>query len=140
MTGDGPRLDGLERRAAESAEAEQFAALAVATWRAIDRELTPIIGARGFAAVYQRSLFLTPGSLSALSPAQGDAEPADPFEALRLALLRLSGADARSANAALLQTFRDLLVSLIGSALTERLLRPVWTPPANGTTVQDPIR
>jgi hypothetical protein len=40
-------------------------------------------------------------------------------------------------NAALLQNFHELLVSLIGASLTERLLRPVWDIPPSGDAVQE---
>ena len=38
-------------------------------------------------------------------------------------------ADAVAAATALLRAFHDLLASLIGQPLTERLLDPVWAPP-----------
>ena len=44
---------------------------------------------------------------------------------------------AVAANAALLQNFQDLLTSLIGLSLTERLLSPVWDKPSSGQAEQD---
>ena len=50
--------------------------------------------------------------------------------------------DAAAAVNALLQAFHELLASLIGLSLTERLLRTVWAPslalPSSGLPAQDP--
>jgi hypothetical protein len=36
-----------------------------------------------------------------------------------------------------LLNFQNLLDTLIGASLTERLLRPVWDTPSSGQAVQD---
>lgn len=48
-----------------------------------------------------------------------------------------SSADAASAGSVLLQTFYDLLASLVGLSLTERLLRSVWANSSRGPPAQD---
>lgn len=88
--------------------------------------MTPVVGARGVSALYARTAHLTgqatPGSnVSHLgSPAEVDMTVPGSMITLQTA------ADAAAAAVALLQTFHQLLCSLIGWALTERLLRPVW--------------
>jgi hypothetical protein len=65
------------------------------------------------------------------------SDAADDFAGLRAALATQSSAEAADANAAVLQTFHDLLTSLIGASLTERLLRPVWGSLTGGDAPQD---
>ena len=109
---------------------------AMVTWRQIDTALSPIIGNGGVGALYKRSLFLARTRHAWLTTVQTSA-PADDFAGLRAALALQSSSEAAAANAALLQTFHDLLTSLIGASLTERLLRPVWAPLTGGDAAQD---
>ena len=114
---------------------EQLADAAVATWRDIWIELSPVIGPAGVAALFQRSLFLQAVEYPWLAnvsepPLRGE------FDTLRGELLRQTKADAAAANDALLQTLVQVLSTLIGAALTMRLLQPVWEK--HGHTTQDP--
>lgn|SRR5690348_5220361 len=123
---------------AKAMNAAQAADLAVATWRKIDDALWPIIGHVGMAALFKRSLYLARAEQPALT-AMADAEiaPGD-FTLLREVLAQQSGVDAAVAvQGVLLKIFLDLLTSLIGAALTERLLRSVWNKPSSGEAVQD---
>lgn len=124
----------------EGMDAAQMAGLAVATWRKIDDALWPIIGHAGMAALFKRSLYLARVNQPALM-AMLDVEiaPGD-FALLREVLAQQSSAHAAAAvQAGLLKTFLDLLTSLIGAALTERLLRPVRDNPSSGEAVQDTL-
>jgi type II secretory pathway component PulK len=106
-------------------------------WRDIEAALSPVIGPRGIAALYQRSLHLAGADHPWLSAAyEGALQPGD-FSALRATLSRQSVADAAAAHAAMLQIFRDLLDNLIGRSLTQRLLQAVWDQPSSGHAVQD---
>ncbi|WP_231104140.1 hypothetical protein [Xanthomonas graminis] len=49
----------LARQAAAGTEASAVAASVAVTWRQIEQALTPILGARGVAALFKRALFLT---------------------------------------------------------------------------------
>jgi hypothetical protein len=113
----------------------------------INTAMSPIVGPRGVAALGQRSLHLAAAQHPWLA-----AHPNAAWSALDdVRLLPLIGqrslAEARAAVGCLLQTFWDLLASLIGSSLTERLLRPVWGPvsapvPLPGLTIapaQEPL-
>ncbi|HSI60036.1 MAG TPA: hypothetical protein VLA16_20935, partial [Ideonella sp.] len=97
----------------------------MATWQRIDATLAPVIGPRGVAALFKRSLFLAAPSHAWLDVAQEGVRPALDLTELRGALARQSAAEAAAGSALLLATFATLLASLIGASLTERLLRPV---------------
>jgi hypothetical protein len=131
----------LAYRIWDESTAAEVADACGALWLEIVAVLSPIIGTRGVAALGQRSLHLA----SAAHPWLAARQPADsdPLDAAWLAslLAQRSGDEAAAAGSTFLQTFRDLLSSLIGASLTERLLRTVWGPPdtpTNSPTAQDP--
>lgn len=97
----------------------------------------PIIGQRGVAALYHRSLKLTARSHPwlAVVPA-GPLADAD-LAALKAAFTRQSAEAAVAGGDVLFETFRELLASLVGDPLTERLLRSVWTPPQGAVPQQE---
>lgn len=53
------------------------------------------------------------------------------------AILAQQDSETATAGGALLQTFYELLASLVGPSLTERLLRSVWENPLSGPPAQD---
>lgn len=123
--------------AASGADARQVADAAVAVWEAIDAAMGPIVGQRGIAALYQRSLHLAGADHPWMAAAyEGALEPGD-FSALRAALSRQTGSNAAAAHDATLQIFQDLLDNLIGRTLTQRLLQAIWDQPSSGHAVQD---
>jgi hypothetical protein len=114
-----------------------IAARAVAAWTSIDAALSPVVGRRGVAALYKRSLHLTTAEYPWLASAsQAASEPGD-FSALEQAIGQQAIADGRAAHAAVIKKFREMLANLIGDSLTARLLQPVWTNVANGLDAQD---
>ena len=117
--------------------AGQVADAMVSTWQAIDSALSPIVGQRGVAMLYKRSLHLA----SAAHPWLAGADEASPatmdLEALQSVFAQQGALPAAAAGGTLLQTFHELLSSLIGPSLTERLLRPVWAPFSSGPPAQD---
>jgi hypothetical protein len=115
--------------AAINADAEHVAGAAAATWHEIHAVLATVIGPGGVAALYQRALHLICGAYPWLTIADEDPVRAGEFAALQLVLAQQGSAQVVAANAALLQTFYDLLSSLIGVSLTERLLRSVRNNP-----------
>ncbi len=127
----------LAQLAQEGAEVGRIADLAAVTWRRIDAALAPIIGQRGVAALYKRSLYLARTEHAFLAPLPENASSPGDFSALHAALSDQTNANATAANAALLETFSGLLTSLIGASLTERLLRSVWDHSSSGSAAQD---
>jgi hypothetical protein len=106
-------------------------------WQQIDQALSPIVGTRGVAALYNRSVRLTAVEHPWLPDASSGVLAAIDLSALKAALLRQSAESAAAGGNALFQTFRELLASLVGAALTERLLRSVWTPSSGASPAQD---
>jgi len=118
------------RSLAEGASADETAEVAVLIWRNIDAGLAPIIGQQGVAALLRRSLYLMRDTRPWLASCAADAAGAPAFGELQSALRAQPAADAAQANGALLQVFHDLLSSLIGASLSERLLESAWTFPS----------
>jgi hypothetical protein len=127
-------LEGAVTAGASSQDVSLLVATAV---RGIDQALTPIIGQRGMAALYKRSVHLCRPKHPWLPVAADVAESAADLTPLTHALAMASSADAASAGTALLESFRDLLTTLIGELLTERLLRPVWVTFLSGPPALD---
>jgi hypothetical protein len=122
-------------------DASAVATTIVATWRDIDAALAPIIGGGGVAALYRRSVYVTAiahPSLSSLSSPHAHLGGAIDLPALSAALARQDLVTATAAGDALLQAFADLVGTLIGPALAERLLAPVWSHFPSGSAAQDP--
>lgn len=122
------------RRTGKAPSAEEVANAIVATLRDVYLVLTPILGLGGVAALYRRSLFLCSSRHKCLCNFEGS----DPdFAWLRSLLAEQSSDTAIIYGDDLLKTFNDLLTSLIGSSLCERLLRSVWENSLSGTPSQD---
>ena len=126
----------LDIQSGDGANSARLADAAVSQWRAIDAALAPIIGNLGVAALYHRSLFL---SLKTHPWLDHERSP-DVLDlpALRAALLAARDpAEVPEASATLLRTFMELLTSLAGAPLAERLLEPVWAQSRGATPAQD---
>ena len=130
----------LVSQVAAGADAAQVADACVNTWRAIETALTPIIGSKGVAALYTRSLHLASSAHPWLAALRESEPTAIDLVALKSVAAQQTGALAADGANALLQTFYQLLGSLIGPSLTERLLRSVWADSPGGAPLQDTIR
>ena len=127
----------LAHRVGTDPDAVQIADAIVATWQEIDEALTPIIGQRGVAALYKRSLYLTGSAYPWLSSTHESVQTVMDLAALKSVLAQQSSGAAATGGSQLLQTFKDLLASLIGPSLSERLLRSAWTTSLSGLPAQD---
>jgi hypothetical protein len=130
-------LASLVRLAADGAHPARIADAAVAAWRDIEGALSPIIGPRGVAALYERSLYLTRADYPWLAAVYDDALKPDGFAALHKALLQQTSLDAAAANDVLLRNFCSILTNLIGASLTERLLGSAAANLTSGRPAQD---
>lgn len=137
MTPAVPDFQATLAPSAAATDARQVADAAVQTWRSVDAALSPIIGPRGVAALYKRSLYLACTQHPWLAAVHQDTQHPGDFDTLHAALARQPGPAAAAAHEALLQTYRDILGRLIGAPLTERLLRPIGPPPLSLQPVQD---
>lgn len=127
----------LAGAASDGASSRQVAEMVASAFRSIDEALTPIIGQRGVAALYKRSMHLASQTHPWLPRSREGVHPAVDVAALTTELALQTAAAAAAAGGQLLQTFCELLISLIGSSLTERLLRTVWATFLSGPSVQE---
>ena len=127
----------LAGRLPDGASAELIADTIVAVWTEIDHALNPIIGFRGVAALYNRSLKLSATFFPWLGAGhQGELTAID-VTALRATLAQQAPVEAAAGGIALFQSFHELLAGLVGAALTDQLLHSVWAPPSGTAPAQD---
>ncbi len=125
------------RQSAVGADSSRIAEMAVSIWKDIGMALSPIIGQPGVDALFKRSIHMARSSHACLATAFEDkARPVD-LTALQMVLAQQTSTSAAAAHIAMLHNFQELLTSLIGPSLTERLLRPVWDKPSSGQAEQD---
>jgi hypothetical protein len=133
-----PAPDAAPITAAAAAHgAAQIAAETASIWRDIDVVLTPILGQRGSAGLFKRSIQLA----SAHHPWLGSTAEAigisiDTTE-LCAQLAQRDQAEAAAAATELLRVFHDLLATLVGASLTDQLLRPVRAFSSSGPPAVD---
>ena len=133
----GPIAAPLANRVGRDANAAQIADAMVSTWQEIDAALTPIVGGRGVVALYKRSLYLTADAHPWLAGMHDGPAATIDLAALKSIVAQQSSADAALGGNALFQNFHQLLASLVGSSLTERLLRPAWADSSGVPPAQD---
>ena len=133
-----PRVTAsLTLRVGADADAAQIADAVVAAWQEIDAVLTSIVGPLGVAALYRRSLHLTGQTHPWLARANDGVPTPMDLATLKSLLVQQSSTSAAAGGGAFLRTFHDLLASLIGPSLTERLLRSVLENFLSGPPAQD---
>lgn len=115
----------LAERSGAQADAVEIADATIAVWYDISTALKSIIGSQGVAALYDRSVSLTAKAHPWLVPWRSHDDHSVDLDALQSVIARQTTDDAAAGAGALLQTFYDVLVSLIGSALCEQLLSSV---------------
>jgi hypothetical protein len=127
----------MAKRSGTHPDAVQIADATIAVWYDITTALKSIIGRQGVAALYDRSVALTARTFPWLGSARaGDNRSVD-LDGLQVVIARQSKEDAAAGSSELLQTFYDVLVSLIGPALCEQLLASVQEDIAS-TRSRDP--
>lgn len=127
----------LTRKAGVNADAAGIATALVATCQAIEAALVPILGARGVAALLKRSLYVISHTHPWIAGVHRNAEPSIDHAALSAAFAGQTATEATDAASALLETFHELLASLVGPSLTERLLCAVWENALSGSSAKD---
>jgi hypothetical protein len=94
-------------------------------WERLAQQLVPVIGERGFASLYARSLHRAGAQFPLLASAVQRADD-DTFPALAARLAGHNPVEAGAACAGLLIIFTDTLIVLIGELLTNSILRKAW--------------
>jgi hypothetical protein len=116
----------LTREAGADADAKALAAAALRVYDMLAGHLALLIGEAGVRALTARSLHLARRDFPWLAEAQESGPSEGPFARARLSFARQEPAAATEAAAAVLATLGGLLATLIGEALTMRVLRAAW--------------
>ncbi|TPG78295.1 hypothetical protein EAH78_12000 [Pseudomonas arsenicoxydans] len=103
----------------------------------MDAALTPIIGQQGVTALYRRSVHLCASTHPRLAGTCDKVPAGMDLIALKSIIVEQSDIDALFFGEVLLITFYELLTTLIGPSLTERLLRGMWEPSLSDTPSQE---
>lgn len=128
----------LQRRITDGDEISAIANAVVSMFQDINVRLTPIIGLKGVAALHRRGLLLTINKNTALAQPYLGMVVALDLSHFRSLLLAQAPIEATRFGQLLLKTTYGLLVTLIGSALCERLLYTVWEHPLSAAPAQEP--
>jgi hypothetical protein len=128
----------LAQRVREGASASQIAEMIVSAWQHIHAALAPVIGQRGVAGLYKRSIHLTIPRYPWLTACSDGAPDTMDLSLLKTVLAHQAGSEAATGGGALLVALRELVGTLIGPKLTEQLLASVWVKFFSGTSAQDP--
>lgn len=121
--------DALRRQLIESlipGHTEKVSDVAVVLWEQMATEIISIVGEGGFNSLYARSVFLSQPTFPWLAACVLLQQPDQRFAELKAGFEVQVPAQVRVANSLLLITFTDILVSLIGSQLTDNILHLAW--------------
>lgn len=118
----------LAHRAGTSPNANETAAATVGTLAQVAVHVAPVIGQGGVALLFSRALHLASTRFEWLVPEREYRVGVVPLSALQTRLAACEAQVATEASVTLLLTFSELLSSLVGKALAERLLALVWSP------------
>lgn len=124
-----PSSDVFRRQNIRSFTAQQsdpVAEVAANLWAPLAAQIISIVGAGGFESLYARSVFLSQATFPWLTGSCASAQTDAWLSELKSRLQGQLPAQASQANSLLLLTFTDLLASLIGEALTDRILLSAW--------------
>jgi hypothetical protein len=130
-------VTALIRRLEGADDARVVAERMVATWRALDDALSPILGPMGVAALYARTVHLSSATHPWMKDAVRNSAPRLDVGDLTRLLATQEVSVASAASALLLHRFCDVLAGLIGPSLTSRLLAGVPDSSPSGTPAQD---
>ena len=116
----------LDDRAGGVTEARAVAEATIGTWCPMDRLLAPVIGTQGVDVNFRRALYLTSKTFPWLACEEECRERAVLLANIKVRLENRCADDVAEAGYTLLVCCTELLSTLIGEALTERVLAPVW--------------
>jgi hypothetical protein len=119
----------LEERSRNLPEAAAVAEATAKTWRLVEAQLAPVIGAHGLDVLFRHALHHATLAYPWLATVVDRGGSASPLPSLMACLAAQTSAAAAEAAQALLFTFTELLARLVGESLTERLLAAVWARP-----------
>jgi hypothetical protein len=124
-------IDGLG-----AASPDSLADTAIGVWERLATQIVALVGEAGFDSLYARSVYLVQSSYPWLTEPVQTPGTMRRFDGLRAHLEAQAPELASAANRLLLSTFTDTLASLIGGALTHRVLNSAWGPLAPDATLK----
>jgi len=101
-------------------------------WERIAFHLTPLIGVSGFQTLYGRALHLALPECRSFSPIMPHQSIDALFQTLKGDLCALIPAEGERCGNVLLNTFTDLVESMIGEVLMAQILRSAWVGQPHG--------
>ena len=123
-----PTVDDATALAGASAEsADAGVQGTIALWRAVDLDVSAVIGQRGTAAVLRRALGVVRRTHGWMSEPSDDTDFDACVQILSDALASRAPEERASGQHALEAAFHDLLASLVGAELAAQLLRAAWS-------------
>jgi len=129
----------LAHHAGNFPDANAIAEATLSTWLQVEIRLKPVIGERGINVLLGRTLHLTSAVFPWPDFAGNQEDSAAVLAYVKTCLAESQTAIATEASYTLLTNFVELLATLIGESLTERLLSPVWVPPLPGSEKERPL-
>jgi len=99
----------------------------IALWRAVDLDVSAVIGHRGTAAVLRRALVVMRRTHGWMSEPSDDTDFDACVQALSNVFASRAPEERVSGQHTLETAFHDLLASLVGARLAAQLLRAGWT-------------
>jgi hypothetical protein len=135
--GEGSVTAYLLAKVRHGTNANEVAQLVVTSCFEIDKALTPIIGQRGLVALLKRSLHLASVAHPWLAAGHEAFDLKADLDELMAALSLQTPEFAARGGGLFLEQFHQLLTALVGTSLTERLLRSVWATFLSGSFAQD---
>lgn len=121
-----------------AADAKAVAATTIDTWQQVTVRLAPLIGIRGVEVLFKRSLHLTGSTYPWLPFTQDQDNYTTNLATLKACLTDRERDLAIQASCDLLLTFTELLASLIGRSLAERILSPIYVTPRSSRGKEGP--
>lgn len=118
----------LAQHAGESPDAGAIAEAVLTSWHEMTVQLKPLLGERGVNALFRRTLHLMRTSFPGFVIPEGEGDSAVLLANLKADLGARDASDAYETGLSLLATFTELLATLIGGSLTERLLCTALAP------------
>jgi hypothetical protein len=107
-------------------QTEKVADAAIILWEQLAIQVVSIVGEDGFNALYVRSIFLSRSTFPGLPAIPLPPQKGHRFAELKISFEGQSPVQVREANSLLLITLTDILASLIGEQLINRILRLAW--------------
>ena len=119
--------DATSVRGAKAGLADSGVKGTIALWRAVDLDVSAVIGQRGTAAVLRRALVVMRRTHGWMSEPSDAADFDACVHTLSNVLASQAPEERVSGQHALETAFHDLLASLVGAPLAAQLLRAAWS-------------